>query len=263
MRRFGAVRGLRNCARIRRTNDVARLELGDGGSVLARSGSSDWDTFSEVFLEQCYSDDFLELFDAVRDRSTVRTVVDAGANVGYSARFFADRYPNATVLALEPEASNFELLVANTSEISRIRPLRGALWNDHAELRIADESVGRNAIQMQVGVAESKDDAVTGFTLAELFDLVGSDEIDVLKIDIEGAERVVFESVGPELLRRVRLIMIELHDWKEPGASRAFYRALGDLDYDQFVLPGTVAIRVRAGDGAFPSAAAPSQPETS
>jgi hypothetical protein len=51
------------------------------------------------------------------------------------------------------------------------------------------------------------------------------DSIDILKIDIEGAEKEVF-AARPAWLARIKMIAIELHDSKNIGCSRAFYTAL-------------------------------------
>ena len=55
-------------------------------------------------------------------------VLDAGANIGASAIYFARRYPNARIFALEPEQENYDLLLRNTHRYHNIIPIKAALW---------------------------------------------------------------------------------------------------------------------------------------
>jgi hypothetical protein len=57
----------------------------------------------------------------------------------------------------------------------------------------------------------------------------GLKTIDVLKIDIETSEKTVFLNNYEEWLPKVRLIIIELHDWLEPGCSTIFFEAINKM----------------------------------
>src|SRR5277367_3436209 len=43
-----------------------------------------------------------------------QVIVDAGANIGLTSIFYANKYPGARIVAIEPEASNYQMLVENT-----------------------------------------------------------------------------------------------------------------------------------------------------
>ncbi len=61
-------------------------------------------------------------------RSSPETIVDAGANIGVTSIYFANRYPGAKIFAVEAEASNFAMLVKNTQAYPSItRHSRGPL----------------------------------------------------------------------------------------------------------------------------------------
>ena len=54
--------------------------------------------------------------------------------------------------------------------------------------------------------------------------------VDLLKIDIEGAERELFEkSRSDDWIQKVRVFVIELHDWLKAGSSWAFFDAITNL----------------------------------
>jgi hypothetical protein len=70
-------------------------------------------------------------------------------------------------------------------------------------------------------------------------------KIDILKIDIEGSEKALFEDPScAEWLTNTRVIYAELHDWMEPGSSRAFYQAITRFHFSQQHLGEIVAIEL-------------------
>lgn len=83
-----------------------------------RFPSSDPDTFEQIFVSNEY--DFLV-------ETQPQIIVDAGANIGLASIYFANNYPEAKIIAIEPEQSNFELLKKNVAPYPNIIPLQAAL----------------------------------------------------------------------------------------------------------------------------------------
>lgn len=145
-------------------------------------------------------------------------IVDAGANIGASSIYFARRYPNAKVFAIEPELENFALLQKNTQAYANILPIRAALWSDQSTRMIHDAATG--AWGFTVCDAE-KEVAPTGqyvqcVSIAAIMDKYAIDFIDILKMDIEGSEKVIFEH-AEDWINRVGVITIELHEYPFRG----------------------------------------------
>ena len=67
---------------------------------------------------------------------------------------------------------------------------------------------------------------VTAVTIDSLMQAYGLNHVDVLKIDIETSEKELFLKNYERWLPKVRMIVIELHDWLRPGCSRAFFAAV-------------------------------------
>jgi FkbM family methyltransferase len=156
-------------------------------------------------------------------------IVDAGANIGLSVLWFADRYPTARIIALEPEPANFALLQVNTSGLDNVTCMRAALWSSNEDVVISDP--GRGTWGFQTNGVASGEESVTapGLTIDHLFERFAIERINLLKVDIEGAEREVFAS-RPSELGRIDVIAIELHDGLHPGCSEAFFSAIdGEL----------------------------------
>jgi len=225
--RYGPITGSLLAVKSLIPNRMARVRLpGFRAPLTIRGGTSDWPTFEKVFLERQYryeDDDFRP-----------RLIIDAGANVGYSSVYFAQRYPHAKVFALEPERANFEMLVHNTRAYPAVTPLHAALWSEHIPLAIANPS--SDAWAFQVTPAPAGEAGLLALTVTDVLAMAGTEHIDILKMDIEGAEIELFRSGYEAWLGQVRLLIMELHDGVRPGASRTVYRALTRYSFAQFPL---------------------------
>jgi FkbM family methyltransferase len=180
-----------------------------------RARTSDFPMFVQTFIEQQY---------AFRLQREPLTIVDAGANVGTASCYFASRFPRAKIIALEPDPSNYALLCTNVSHLPQVIAVHAALWSRAAPL----ELLIANRHKSQVEVKELGD-ATSGLQVAgvSVLDLLRKYElsfIDLLKIDVEGAERNILESSGA-WIDRVGVIAIELHEQLAPDIKAVFEKA--------------------------------------
>lgn len=125
-----------------------------------------------------------------------RYIIDGGANVGYASIYFTNRYPDASIIAVEPDPSNFKVLCENVKEYPHVHPLKAAIWNQRGRLRV-DASLGSWACTVsQVRPEEALDmnqpSYADALTLDDILLSSGPNKIDILKLDIEGAELEVF-----------------------------------------------------------------------
>ncbi len=155
----------------------------------------------------------------------VRTVIDAGANIGLSSAFFASRYPDAKIIALEPEPGNFAMLQKNAAPYGNIIAERAALWREETELRLSDP--GRGEWGFTVG-ADGEGEKTPAVTVDGIMRRHNIGRLSVLKADIEGAEREVF-SGAPGWTEFVDAVVVELHDRVNPGCGEAVAAALKDF----------------------------------
>jgi FkbM family methyltransferase len=151
-----------------------------------------------------------------------RTIIDAGANVGYASLRFAKEFPEATIIAVEPSAENLIQLRKNCARYPNIYIERAAVWPRSGSVRIVDPGVAYNAFQVE----EDAQGDIPAIRVSDLIAKYYLHEIDLLKVDIEGAELALFEdpSAG-EWLRLVRMMLIETHDDMLPGCSESVRNA--------------------------------------
>src|SRR5215831_9653168 len=176
-----------------------------------REGTSDEDVVLEVFVRNEYR---LQL-----PRSPC-TIVDAGANIGCSAVFFAHKYPRARILAVEPEASNYSILRKNIRPYPNIRGVQAALWTADEVLEVVDPGLGHWGIQVQLPNAATQRviGTVQGLSLPRLMSRHKIRFIDLLKMDIEGSEHLLFASRLP-WLSLVGSLVMEIHPTLNAGCN--------------------------------------------
>jgi FkbM family methyltransferase len=160
---------------------------------------------------------------AISDMPEPRLIVDCGAYTGYSSVYFAKTYPKATVIALEPERSNFGILLKNTAYYPNIIPINAAIWHKQALMDISDTGNNKESARIgENGVSSSK---AIGITMDDVLSIAGTERIDLLKMDIEGSEREIMRH-SQDWVNKVGIIIIELHDRFCPGCKEAFQSAV-------------------------------------
>jgi FkbM family methyltransferase len=190
--------------------------------VLMRLGSSDFEVFKQVFVRGDYR--------CVSDLEAPSLIVDLGANVGYSATFFLSAYPRARIIALEPDDQNYAVLADN------IRPYRkraiaveAGVWSHLTKLSMRTDAY-RDGCEWGRQVQENPAGSIDGLDIEAILSRYAKphDRISLLKIDIEGAEVVLFSGGRPQWLDRVDVMAIELHDDSVFGpATELIHRVIG------------------------------------
>src|SRR5262245_14031180 len=100
--KLGYIRGLHTLFANDLSTGVFRVKVpGIGGKLSIRPRTSDRYVFEQIFLDEDY---------ALSADLNPRFIVDGGANVGYASIYFAHRYPDAEIVAIEPDAENFQIL---------------------------------------------------------------------------------------------------------------------------------------------------------
>lgn len=192
-----------------------------------RGQTPDLKVFSQIFLFREYS-----CIDRVRD---AELIIDCGANAGYSSAYFLSRFPRASLIAVEPDDDNFALLQRNLAPYQpRVRAVKSAIWSHPARLKLSDVPY-RDGLDWARQVRECGPNEEGGFLATDIGTLLeesGFERISILKMDIEGAEAVVFSRNYQSWLDRVDAMVVELHDDSVFGDARGiFHRAIADQGF--------------------------------
>ena len=131
----------------------------------------------ELFVEEIYK------FKAQDDTPYI---IDCGSYIGTSILFFKTQYPNAKILAFEPDNSNFELLNNNIKnwDLKDIEIQNAAIWIDNLGVNFIADGNMASKIDESNNTAHNENQKTKSVRLKDLL----TEKIDFLKIDIEGAE---------------------------------------------------------------------------
>jgi FkbM family methyltransferase len=136
--------------------------------------------FYEIFIEQQYTWPYID----------AKIIVDVGANVGYFSQYARAHYPNAIIYAFEPDIANYTKLVHNVAYLDVIHS-RYAISNTRGVKTFYVNKHSMSSSFVKRATSTKKTDVIC-FALNDLFK-----RIDILKIDVEGAEEQVFQSLPP------------------------------------------------------------------
>ena len=168
------------------------------------------------------------------------TIIDVGAGLGDFTAYAAQRCPSGRVLAYEPFPESFALLQENVS-LNKLR-------NVEAKPYAIAEKPGSLALNIGLGEAVQHSTTRAGantievqaITLQQVFDEHGFDRCDFLKMDIEGGEYRIFDSLNTNLLKRVQRIALEYHDNTPAGQHGELARLLQNNGFNVHVRPNPV-----------------------
>jgi FkbM family methyltransferase len=193
--------------------------------VYGRYGTSDNFVFDQIFINEEYS--------GLSNIQDVKWIIDCGANVGYSAVYLLNKYPQARVIAIEPDSDNFELCSINLAPYGdRVCVIQSAIWSNKVGLVLERRSEDNWEWGVRVRpckVGEKPDLDAIG--IKSIIDDFAIDIVDILKIDIEGAELEVFSRNYEEWLNKLKYIAIEIHTQE---CREVFLKALSSLKYDSW-----------------------------
>ncbi len=179
--------------------------IGSMALTLRHVGTGDAYIFGEVFDLHHYDYDL---------DPAPRTILDLGGHVGMTSLFFSRRYPEAEIACVEPIPTNFALLLDNVKQ----NQVKAALYlgaiapqNGEVEMAMAEKDYDHQ-------VAGVRDDRpITGqtfkvgaFSVGSIMAQLGWERISLMKMDIEGYEKVVLREQC-EWLEWVDQLCIECH----------------------------------------------------
>ncbi len=193
-----------------------------GQPFVVPDGVSFYYSYREIFGDEIYR------FHASHPRPVV---VDCGANIGTSVLYFKSIYPECSITAVEADPRIFSILQANLAphRLQDVTLLNKALSHEKDSVSFHREGADAGRIH---GLGEACKESMQVETV-QLDDLIG-EQVDFLKIDVEGAETDVI--CASEKLRRVSSMFVEYHSFADaPQSLPRLLSALSDQGFRYYI----------------------------
>lgn len=182
------------------------------------------DLFEEIFVSQAYH---IEL------NNISPLIIDAGSNIGLSVLYFKKIYPNATILCFEPDPRSFELLKLNTFEnnLEHVVLHQLALSDIEGDVKLFTAPSSLNT--GLYGSVDSTHQVVASKKLSSFIDR----EVDLLKIDIEGAEdTVIADLIHSGKIDLIKRMIVEHHPRISHSTTEELVARIKARNFDVTVL---------------------------
>lgn len=216
---------------------------GRSRKIYYRANTTDGPVIQQVLLNNHYdlgrlrrASELKDLLDRRRQTGKAPLIIDAGANIGAASIFFATIMPDASIVAIEPDAENFKLLQMNVAGL-RVAPLRAAVASSEGMARVVDPGEGHWGYRTENLPGDAAADAVASVPRVTINGIYRENAAQcfpfIVKIDIEGGEADLFAG-GTEWVADTPVLIIELHDWllTGSGSSRSFLQCISRHDRD-------------------------------
>jgi FkbM family methyltransferase len=224
--------------KVKKNNLVKNFEIESiPFSVYLRRNSSDASVFNQILIELEYKP-LIDFIYKHGEEGKIKTIIDAGANIGLTTIYLRRHFSHATLVSIEPDDDNFKILETNLTEnkVENSYLLKAGVWENNSRLSIDRSFRDKQSwsISVKESAANSGDkNTLQGVTISEIIDRFGFDEISVLKMDIEGAERFLFtEEVAGTFLGKVKFLSLEIHD--EYQCRTSIERVLEKYNFEYF-----------------------------
>jgi FkbM family methyltransferase len=184
------------------------------------NNSSDRAVFDEIIVFKEYDIDL---------KFSPQIIIDAGANCGISTLFFSKKYPESKIIAIEPDAGNIKMLELNCRNEKNITICPSALHSKECKMKAVNPNTQRQWAFQFIEDNKSEYAEITAITIPKLMDMLETDFIDILKIDIEGSEKELFNDLSSIWINKINAIIIETHDYLKNGCAEAFIKQISKV----------------------------------
>jgi FkbM family methyltransferase len=207
-------------SRIKKSKNNFVLEVRNGTKFILRNNFDDLSVVNDVFITKPYH----IYLQSIRQGGTV---IDIGANIGAFSILAAKENKQVKVYSLEPFPDNFKMLTNNikiNNLSNQISPIMCAVSskNGFADMHISDSPLGHSICAKK----SSKHIKVETVSLTDFIRKNNLKRIDYLKVDCEGAEWAIVNSLSKSDFAKIRRIALEYHEEYNLGKSEDIKKIL-------------------------------------
>ncbi len=199
-------------------NHLFSILLPTGKKIQLRRNKTDRDVFLSTFFNQYHRINY--------PLGKAPVIIDLGSNIGLTIIDYLQQYPDAVITGVEMDEGNFAIAKQNTAPYPAVTLLHRAAWKE-------DGHVMYNGADTQSYGIAAEGIAVAAISLSSL--LANMPKVDLLKMDIEGAEYpVLLGSSDKRWLSKIKYLNIEVHNTAEENAQTGMQKIIEELRAHNF-----------------------------
>jgi FkbM family methyltransferase len=165
-------------------------------------------TYWEIFLDKVYETDKIKI-----EENDV--VIDIGSNIGLFA-LYANNFNPKIIYCLEPDTNNYLSLLKNTIKQNKIEVLNFAVTENCGQTLFNTDPNGicsttDNYKGLFNYVNYDNQIKVNTIDINTLLDMISEKTVDFLKLDCEGCEEILFQTIKKENIEKIKKIVLEYH----------------------------------------------------
>ena len=154
-------------------------------------------------------------------------IIDAGAYIGTSSIRFSQLFKNNKIIAIEPFEENYHIMLKNIEKYENIIPINSALVSSNYtdEIFLYKSKTGAWGNNILKNTFDDRNlDVINKVNKIDLKSLLNQykKKISILKLDVEGSEKMIFEN-DKDLLKDIDIIIVELHRKIHQDIDKIFF----------------------------------------
>ncbi len=192
------------------------------GKIYFRNGNEILHGLDEIFVDEVYK---ISL-----PRNAY--IIDCGSHIGLSVIYFKNKYPDATIIAFEPDATNFDLLKRNVESfnLKNVILRNEAVWKEDTIISFSYDG----NMSSKIDITNESNKNQSSIKAIKLFDVIDR-SVDFLKLDIEGAEYLVLIDIYPKL-DIIQSMFIEYHgSFKQNNELNQILQMITEKDFKYYI----------------------------
>ena len=206
-------------------------------SVWIRPYTSDFGELLDFFVNEKYEKGGHYEFSQINSEEKIDYIIDGGANIGLFSLVYGVKFPEASIIAIEPDDNNYKMLKRNCACIKNVKTIHAGIWYRKAKLGIQNPEAHADCFTVK-GIENSDygtTDFIKGISILHVMEKYDIPRIDVLKLDIEGTEFCILrENSCDEWLDKTRFLIMEIHDKYLENGREMIYSRLKEKGFEHF-----------------------------
>jgi FkbM family methyltransferase len=189
---------------------------------------------------EIYGEKKQELFEVPWRKNPI--IIDVGAHIGVYSIKNALKFPEGKVIAIEPEKNNYNALTLNKrlNMLQNLLPYNLALSDKSGKLKLYLDELGSG--QHSIIAKTDNFEEVKTKTMDDFIKDIKLKNIDLIKIDVEGAEYKVLQGAKGIIKKYYPTFVIELHPWNTPRIDKKIENLLSSYGYNLVEFKGEFII---------------------